>query len=383
MNSDSIESGKPSISFLGQIYDPYFGTTTAEFVSQIRLGSSWDDKYFVIDSVKLYLRLLTVKGAVDKPHYLRLSEIANQIYDNDSVKYYSNQTVPLTGYSVPDILLPELKPDTINDIVLDVGKPFGLHLTSDTSMFFHSESKPDFRSYFKGLYFQLISPEEPIFVSLSVAPPDPYSSYYNYFIMYMRNENDEQKTFIFVLDAISRNAAFNLFRHNYDDADPLKKIQHINDTNYHDTLSYAQTFNGVYTKLLIPGLENIKNDPSMDNISVNKARLKFPIVYDNDIYTRSTIPSQLYLRYITTSGAKYLIHDYSISPTLYDGTPDTTANVYNLNIATFVQKYLDDKENEIKPELDLLLSSYSQYNVILKANSGHPKVKFELTYTKF
>ncbi len=75
MYSDSVESDNPSTSYLGQIYDPYFGTTTAEFVTQIRLGSAWDDDYFVIDSIKLYLEFLTVKGAVDKPHYLTLSEI--------------------------------------------------------------------------------------------------------------------------------------------------------------------------------------------------------------------------------------------------------------------------------------------------------------------
>ena len=38
--NDSTRTDKPNISFLGQIYDPYFGTTTAEFVTQIRLEDS-------------------------------------------------------------------------------------------------------------------------------------------------------------------------------------------------------------------------------------------------------------------------------------------------------------------------------------------------------
>ena len=42
MYDDSIRTDNPSVSYLGQIHDPYFGTTTAEFVTQIRLGSEWD-----------------------------------------------------------------------------------------------------------------------------------------------------------------------------------------------------------------------------------------------------------------------------------------------------------------------------------------------------
>ena len=46
MYDDSVRTDNPSVSYLGQIYDPYFGTTTAEFVTQIRLGCKWDDQTF-------------------------------------------------------------------------------------------------------------------------------------------------------------------------------------------------------------------------------------------------------------------------------------------------------------------------------------------------
>ena len=63
--NDSTRTDNPFVSFLGQINDPYFGTTTTEFVTQIRLSSAWDDKPFIIDSVKLFLRLLHVQGGTD------------------------------------------------------------------------------------------------------------------------------------------------------------------------------------------------------------------------------------------------------------------------------------------------------------------------------
>jgi hypothetical protein len=120
---------------------------------------------FEIDSIKLYLDFLNVTGAVDKPQYLSFWEIDKQIYTDST--YYSNQYVPLTGFKVADILLPKLKADTINSIEIDIPIAFGDYLTRDTSMLFHHGTDPDFRSYFKGLLFQITSPEEPVFVSLA------------------------------------------------------------------------------------------------------------------------------------------------------------------------------------------------------------------------
>ena len=380
MYRDSIESDNPSTSYLGQIYDSYFGTTTAGFVTQLRLGSVWDDDYFVIDSIKLYLEFLTVEGAVDKPHYLTLSEISEQIFTDST--YYSSQPVPLTGFTVTDIPLPKLKADTINNIVIDIDTTFGRYLTRDTSMLFHHSSKPDFRSYFKGLLFQLTSPEDPVFVSLSIDPPGDYGTYANYFVLYMHDINSNTKVFYFIIDAVSHNAAFNLYKHDFNAAEPDKKINHIND-NYPDTLSYVQMMNGLYTKILIPGLEDLKNDPALTGISVNKARLVIPVVYDNDIYKPSTIPSQLFLRYSTTSGSRYIVPDYSVSAAFYDGTPDTIKNVYNINLATYIQNYLEDKSDKLTTEFELFLLPASSNNVILRANNSYKPVKFVLTYTRF
>jgi hypothetical protein len=382
--SNSVKTDNPPFSYLGDLYDPYFGSTTAEFVSQLRLGSEWDDKYFVIDSVKLFLRLLSVKGNVDDVHYLRLSQISQQIYTDSA--YYSNQTVPLTGYVVDSILLPTLQADTINDIILNLPVSFGDSLTSDTSMLSYTKGH-DFRSFFKGLYFQLFSPNDPLFVSLSVAPASSYGYYNNYFVLYMHDEFSLSKTFVFILDAYTKNAAYNRYIHHFEEGEVGKRMQHLidNDTNYLDTVSYVQTMNGVYTKIKIPELETVRGNPDMKNISVNKARLVIPVYYDGDIYKPSTIPSIVYLRYVSSTGSKYFVQDYSISSAFYDGSPDTTAtiNVYNLNIPTFLQLYFEDTSNKLKPELEIFLSSASSNNVILKANNSHTPVKLEFTYTKF
>ena len=383
MYDDSARTDNPALSFLGQIYDPYFGTTTAEFVTQIRMGGKWDDQPFTVDSLKMYLRFLGVRGSTDATHTLRLSEISEQIYTDSA--YYSNRTVPLTGYELSDIQLPAtLKNDTINNVVIKLPVEFGNYLTRDTSKLFYSNTKPDFRSFFKGLYFRINSGTDPLFITMSLAPPSKLGDYYNYLILFMHDDTGTAKQFFFIIDAQNRNAAFNKYSHDYNTAVPGKKIQHIND-GYKDTLTYLQYLNGVYTKVVLPGLENLKNDPSLGEIAVNKARLIVPIFFDGDQFKPSTVPPDLILRYKTASGAKYIVPDYSIESTyhtFFDGKIDSTANVYRFNIPAFVQAYLEDATDNVKPELEIF-QGIGARNVILKANKNKTPVKFEFTYTKF
>jgi len=391
MYDDSIRTDNPTVSYLGQIYDPYFGTTTAEFVTQIRLSAEWGNINYTIDSVKLYLTLLDVKGGSGVTHTLRLTEIAEQI-NIDSV-YYSNKPV-LEADPVNDILfkndfvinLPVLKTDTINNIILNLPVEFGNYLTRDTSKLFYGNPNTDFRSFFKGLYFRISSSADPTLVALSLAPPSTFGVYNNIIVLFMHNDAGGEEEFYFILDAMNKNASFNKFSHDFNTADPGKKIEHIND-GYRDTLSYLQYLNGVYTKITLPGLESLKSDPTYKNIAVNKARLTVPVYFDGDLYKASTVPSQLFLRYKTKSGSKDVVPDYGLNGAdpnhiFFNGTIDTTANVYNFNIPAFVQTYLEDATDVIKPELEIFQGSGTR-NVILKANNSKTPVKFEFTYTKF
>jgi len=390
MYDDSVRSDNPSLSYLGQITDPYFGTTTAEFVTQIRLSSRWDGQPFTIDSVRLYLHLVTSQGGTGSTQTLKLSELSEMIYP-DSV-YYSNRPVPVTGYNIPDIVLPVLRADTINDVILTLPVEFGNYLTRDTSKLFYSDyvhyspDYPDFRSWFKGLYFQIKPSSDPLLTSIYLEPPGTtvHSASGNALALFMHDDLGVQKVFSFILDAKVRNAAFSRFSHNYLTADPDKRIKHIND-GYKDTLSYIQAINGVYTRLTFPGLKNIKNNPLFDKIAVNKARVVVPVYLNGNQYKTTTVPPQLILKYKTSAGSRFVVPDYNIetqSQIFYDGKIDTTARVYKFNIPAFVQAYLKDATNTVEPELDIFELSGTN-NVILKANKSKTPIKFEFTYTKF
>jgi Domain of unknown function (DUF4270) len=379
-----VPTNDPTVAFVGNIQDPYFGTTTAEFVSQIRIGSAWTFGPVTIDSVKMSLRLLTVKGgSSDQGHFIRLSEIADQIY-TDSL-YYSNNHTDTTDFETI-VQLPKLTPDTINNISVSLPVEFGEYLVRDTTKLFYSTTKPDFRSWFKGLYFRISASSDPLIVAFSlVTQVTSGGNYNNFFVLYMHDTANVNHTYYFILDPVHTNAGYNKFSRDFSTADPDKRIGHINDYTYRDTLTYLQYLNGVYTKIIFPGLDSLRKEFSKGKFSINKARISLPVYYDRDRYTVLTVPSNLRLRYTDKDGLKHDVPDYGmdLNNRFFDGTLHVTDSTYYFNIPTYIQTYLEDKNNDYKPELEIYEGPTGLSSVILRANASKTPVKFELTYTKF
>lgn len=377
---ESTRTDKPTYSYLGSVYDPYFGITYAEFVTEIRLGSAWNGGEFTVDSIKLFLRLEDVKGDVNSRQVLTISEIADRLYYDSA--YYSNTPVNLTGFDAASIELPRLKADTVNNLEINLPLEFGNYLMRDTSMLFHSNSKPDFRSFFNGLYFRITSSTAPLLLTVKLEPPVSTAYSNNYFILYYHDASNITRKYYFILDAVSKNACFNRFSHDFNAAEPDKRIRHLND-GVRDTLTYVQSLNGVSTKFILPGLRNLKENPEFSGVSVNKARIIVPVYLDNDILKNKTVSSQIYLAYKNLKGQLSLVPDYSVNTGFFDGKLDTLSGVYRFNIASFVDKYLKDSGNTFEPELELILPSGGIKNTVLKANNSNIPVKFEFLYTKF
>jgi hypothetical protein len=379
-----MPTNDPSVALVGDIHDDYYGTTTGEFVSQLRLGGGWPGGLQTIDSVKLFLSFTVVHGgSTDQGSYLRISEIANQLYTDST--YYSDNQTDTTDFSVA-VQLPVLTADTANSISVSLPVKFGEYLIRDTSLLFYSNTKPDFRSYFKGIYMRMSRSSNPLLVAFSLVSQVPSGGeYQNFFVLYMHDTAFVKNRYYFILDPIHPNACYNRILRDFSTADPNKKIEHINDMNYRDTLSYMQYLNGVYTKLVFPGLDSIKKLLGNSKFSINKARITLPVYYDGDQFTVNTVPSKLRLRYTDSDSTKADVPDYDIgsSNAFFDGNLHKLDSSYYFNIPTFIQNYLEDKTNTYKPELDVYQGAVGLKNVILKANASKTPVKFEMTYTKF
>jgi hypothetical protein len=372
--------------YIGKYYDPYFGTTSCEFISQLRLEQEWVKGDYEVDSVKLVLRIISVKGSTDISKQLRITEISKKLFVDST--YYSNTVIDTTDVGI-SVGIPPLRNDTVNIVEINLPLMFGEYLIRDQEKLIYSSSVEDFRDYFKGIYMRIpaASETDPLLLGLNVALASTLGDYSDYFILYMHKKDDITTiyNFKFLLDPTKENARFTRIEHNFSTASPDKKFDDIINKPVLDSLSYLQGLNGVYTKIVIPGLEEIKLNPSRGRTAVNKARLFLPIHYDGDNYTSTTIPESVLLRFVNSSGTKEIVRDYYIDDyhEYFDGTLDTTYNMYRFNISNFIQDYLNDTEGLLKPELEVFQSSTELRNVILKANSSKSPIKLEMTLTEF
>lgn len=377
-----INTSQPENSFLGTGYDPYFGSTSAEFVTQLRLSSSeYQDFTCIIDSVALYLMVENVNGSANGPHYLSFYEIADDI--NRDSTYYSDSEVAHTGLAVTRILLPRLTENYSTLVRLSIPNSFGEYLVREPKNLtnYPDSGKLSFIDFFKGLHFKLESPNEDAFLTFSIDPPEIALDYSNYFVIYLTDTvNNALGQLKFVLDATNENARFNIFHHDMSVAE--KTIEHLDD-GVPDTMAYINRWGSVVTKIQLTGLEALKNNPEFDNISITKARLTFPGYFDEQTYTVEKSPGRLLLKYYNIDGTSEYVQDYKeVSASFYHGALSGNEETYVFNIPTFVQAYLDDDTGSILPELEITIPQNSRNSVILKANNSIVPPVLELSYVK-
>ena len=396
-NYDSkIRTDALTTPFVGVYHDPYFGTTTSGYVTQLRLeydfrelSEKWEMKtgQWDVDSVILVLRVTSSYGSNDMlKHYLKISEVSEKLYNNTDSIYYSDKSVGLTGFEVSSIL-PPFRTDTISVIRMSLPKSFGRYLIRQDSMLFYTleKDKEDFRDYFKGIYITMpsASASDPFLLGFDFNYDSSVGYYQNYFEIHLRDlESPKDVTsFLLLLDSKKENARFTTIKHDFSGT----ALANVAAQPVTDSLSYVQGVYGAYTTISIPGLETIKNDPERTRTAINKARLIVPL---DTIYTKKNVASQnLLMRYVNKSGDKEIVPDYSVvddyGQSYFSGVLDTAKCEYHFNISNFVQNYFKDTQNILKPEVEIFLPASSVPNAILKTNDSKTPPKFELTLTDY
>jgi hypothetical protein len=379
-------------SYIGRLFDPYFGETKADFVGQLRLLGKWPGGGpFSIDSVKFYLTIQGAKGKLDSTtvHRLTLKETTRQL--TAGVKYYSDQDPDTAGgKNFGTYSLPVIKKDTVITIGRIMPVWVGEYLMRDTVKLTQDNTANDFRSFFKGIYLTFEDSPAPILSAVGFTTADFFIR-----VFYHSYSNNTSRTYDFVMNANS--VRYNRYSHDFSKATAPAMIQPSHfTTNTKDTIVFLQAFNGAYAQLKFPGLDNLKKN-LIDSVkavsggvvkynkivrgSINKARLTFSVFLDNDNFKSTYLPAQILLKYTKSDTAQYVVPDYQVSPSFFGGTFDATTTTYSFNLAAFVQEYLKGKIPD--PTLEMYFAEGEFKNVILKANGSKSPVKFRITYTRF
>lgn len=362
MYDDSAITTNDPAMVAGRITDEYFGNTNCDFVTQLRIIAAWSKKPYTVDSVSFYFNASLVSGDTAAVHYLRLYETGTRLLD--SIDYYSTQE-PDTIKFLGEYLLPPLKADTSYRLMLD--NWVGYYLLRDTSMF--NPPTDFYKEFFKGLYVGIRSVTNPVLVTMTTAD--------NPVMITVHYHDAEALAYTYSFLSTDRAVNYNRFIHDHAAAAPDKRIMHINDM-VRDTAVYFQTYDGVFPRFEIPGLEAFRNIP---RLAVNKARLYIPVHLDGGTYIEANLPSQIYLRYRDSEGKLMALPDLVHDPGFMDGTYYTTGDHYVFNITSFVQQYLNGKIDD--PTVEMYFPSTVDKNVIFGVNGNNPTIRFEFAYTVY
>lgn len=370
MYTDTIRSTQPTVSYIGQMKDPVFGTTSTSFVSQVWLYNDWPgDGILGIDSVMFYLKITGVTGDPGGPEDIRgiinVYEIDRQLGE-DSV-YYTNTTPPVRELITTFPLMPITR-DTL--LRMNIGASPGNIFLRDTSMLFLSSKIDDFRSSIKGVWIEYIPESENHMLEIDVI------SGQTGFEIHYTNSATNHSTYAFGIN--SKSVKYNRYIHDLSTAEPGKEISHINDL-VKDSLSYIQSFQGVFTRIEIPGLEKFKE---MMPLGVNKASIMLPAFIDNEFFPEQNIIGiNLLARFNNSDGLKEIVPDFLLDENhlFLDGSYYGIDQEFRLNLVNFIQKYLDGDIPE--PVVELFLPANINRNLILWSDKAGKSVRLVFVYT--
>lgn len=357
---------KPVLYFLGNDYSPYFGLTKAGFVTQLWLGKEWPKDHLSLDSMLLRLSINSIEGALPgSGQIVNVYEIEGALKDDST--YYINDPVPIKQFLGSFSLEGLGEGDTL--ISLKMPMSFINELMRDTSQIYLADFPPDFRDYFCGLYFEYPQTENYHMVKINLN--DNFSG----MSLYYTDTASVTRFFNFLFN--SKTVSYNVLEHYFDEAEPDKEIQYINE-EIQDTVSYIQSYNGVFTTLRMNGLESLKDSLPL---AINKARLYLPAYSDDTDFPEDNFPSVLLARYVDNEGNRYFTRDYQIDPGFADGQYYSLDDYYIINISAFVQDYLEPG-SLLEPELEIVLNSSDGNKLILWGMGSDNPPRLELVYTK-
>lgn len=345
---DTLRTDEWNYTVLGQYTDTYFGTTTANFYTQLWTTGSNPvfaidnaQNYTVLDSVVLFLQYAHYYGdTANTPLQISLKEITDTIYKEGIYYSYSNPKNTTGNNLINNTVSPQpvmIRPQKIDSIInrkdptkkivlrsvlrLRLADAFGQRFLSDnaTNPENFASATTFTQNYFKGLAFECSSTGSPG-VAAIFNMTSALSRIVLYYKVYKKSDNsivDSTASYDFPFNN-SAIARYNTFRRTV--LPPNTSVQY----------SYLQTgvLNEMYLK--INYIENLKN------MAINKAELT---LYADDV---NLFKPNRYLG-VYHAGSTNKRKDSILILGSAAVTYDSTAQRYTLNLTDYLQAVIIGK----------------------------------------
>lgn len=345
-------SNNRDIALLGSYtLDDKFGTTTADFITQVRLASLNTNFYdsLVVDSVKLFLSLNDDKfyGEENTEFHFSIFELNTDIYF-DSTYYTNFDATTVIDNKICDTTFTPNTDDKILTFSLD--NSYGEKvINADTT-----STNEDFIKLIQGLYIKTDS----ILVGGSVLYID-YKSANSFIKIYYRDKPNSNGFVSNEIDLVLNNncAEINMFKHIY------------GDIQFNDTLEYIYT-QGMAGPMGKLDISDVKVFSDSGKIVINKAEL---VVYnENDMVYES--PEKMFIEVIDPT------EETSLVKTGYLNDDKTE---YSFIITNHVTSIIDGIESKTGIYLYPAEPTVNASKTKLINNFNSKNIKLKLTYTKY
>ncbi len=405
-----IVTSKTGNNLLGNFNDPLFGTTNANFATQLRTLAYPDfGTNPVIDSSFLFLYYASVYGDEQAEQHIKVYELlsgldadAEYTQEIDLKSMASAQILGELSFT-PIIELDSIYGDTIIQLVkIPLDNSISQKILDADSL--DKVSNDAFLTYFKGLYIEsesnnsaetgsLITLKSAIeYINALGTSYSVDTPFYDLQIYYKNEEslNKEDPDTLpnglltSGLYITEYSARVSNITHNYagtafaNDLD--QQIEQENNI-------YIQPTGGLKSRVWIGGLSGWRDSV---NVSINKAELVFQVDTIASDITNYPPPANLTLTFVDKDGEERLPIDYFFSPYFYDGSLDTADYTYHFNITQHVQRVI----NVTDPEDDNYVGNQGFYlttgqrandakRVVLEGTKRENGVKFVITYSEY
>ncbi|MCX6245962.1 MAG: DUF4270 domain-containing protein [Bacteroidetes bacterium] len=386
---DSVRTDETTLSMIGSLMDPVFGSTTAGTYMQYRLSAESPDfgTNPKLDSVVLLIPYGTFYGDTNSIQSLKVYELNDDIY-TDSI-YYSNHTVQTSGIPLADYSFKPARYDSLTIGGVKTVPHIRINLSTLTNYFGNKllyapssalSTSADFIGFMKGLY-----------ISSAKAPSggalmsyDPTSSP-SKIVMYFHNDTEDSLHFDFVGNTLC--ARFSHFDHNqYRDAEPDLKRQVIQkDTTLGKSTLYVQGLGGMRIRLRLPYLAAFGNS---GKVAINSAILT---IKNAQTDTTFAPPPSLTLVAVDTAGHVGFLIDENEGTSYFGGAYNPYSRTYIFRITRHMQAIIDGKGTNYDlflmandPSVNILVPNritITGTNPTLPGLSSD-RIKLEVIYTK-
>jgi len=382
---DSVKTDETSVSLLGSMVDPVFGSSTTGFYTQLRLSQTAFDfggtPFY--DSLVLALDYAGIYGDTNAAITVKVYELAEQIILDSS--YFSTNTLELkTTLLGQKTFVPNFTDSLI--ISNDTLPPHLRIRLSDLSsnlaeklLFAPPDSMANnisFLNYFYGLYVTA----EPANGGGAILTLDLMSSL-SEMSLYYHNSDDDSLQFDYLIN--SNCARFGSFSHDYTLGDAFFKSQVLDlDTTLGKSTCYVQALGGVKTFVRFP---DVKDFYANGKIALNEARFFMSCKETDPLLEVATF---LIMVKETEDGGYSFLDDQLDGAGYFGGFYDDDLNGYWFRITSTIQDLMRSEETDYGFEIYLSGGAVNAERVLLYGTdpqipeAADSRMRLVITYTK-